>query len=130
MNTTLAQVGLVAAGGAVGAVARFLVAVWGSGIWGTRFPWGTLLVNLAGCFIIGLLAALSIKLRWLSTPLWCLLVTGLVGGFTTFSSFGLETFQMLRQQAWLMAGGYIIASFIGGLLLLWLGYSLIPPFRG
>jgi len=130
MKTTLLQVGLVAAGGAVGSVARFLVATWGGGIWGTRFPWGTLLVNLAGCFAIGVFAALSVKLRWMSAPLWCLLVPGFAGGFTTFSSFGLETFQLLRQQAWIPAGSYVSASLIGGLLFLWLGYALVPPFRG
>lgn len=120
---------LVAAGGATGAVARYLLATWiqPSGA-APRFPLATLVVNLAGCLAVGLLAGLAERhAGWLSTELRLLLMVGVLGGFTTFSAFGLETVQLLRRGEWLLAGGYVGASMALGLALVVLGLRVAGP---
>ncbi|MCZ2076580.1 MAG: fluoride efflux transporter CrcB [Bryobacterales bacterium] len=119
-------VALVAVGGAVGSVARYLL----SGVvlertleW--RFPLGTFLVNVAGCLAVGLLGALVVKHDLFSANTRVLLFSGIAGGFTTFSAFGLETFYLLRRGEALVAGGYVVASVAVGMLALWLGFSLV-----
>lgn len=84
----------------------------------TAFPYGTLAVNVVGCFLIGMLAA---RTNALSNDARLLLMTGVLGGFTTFSAFGLETVNLLRKGAWVMASGYVAASVIGGMLAVMLG---------
>ncbi len=114
---------LVAAGGAAGSVARYLMSGWAlhhAVNW--RFPLGTFVVNLTGCLIVGLLAGLAIRHELLSADVRLLLFTGLLGGFTTFSAFGLETFALLRKGETLVAGGYVAASVIVGLLAVGLGF--------
>ena len=126
---TLLSLLLVAAGGAAGAVARHLLAGWvqQSGA-APRFPLGTLLVNLAGCLAVGLLAGLAERHPgWLEAELRQLLVVGVLGGFTTFSAFGLETVQLLRRGEWLLAGGYVGASVVLGLALVLLGLRVAGP---
>ena len=124
MNTLL-PILYVALGGAVGSVARFKL----SGLVlrqfiGWTFPISTFVINIVGCFAIGVLAGLGEKYEWLSTDLRLLLITGLLGGFTTFSAFGLETFVLLRQGAVAMAFLYILSSVMVGLLLLIGGFWL------
>ncbi|HNL23588.1 MAG TPA: CrcB family protein, partial [Pseudomonadales bacterium] len=86
MNPWLA----VAVGGALGSMARFAVGTWVAAGLGSRFPYGTLLVNLLGCLLMGLLVVL-IDERWAVPPQWrAFALVGLLGGFTTFSSFSLE----------------------------------------
>ena len=111
---------LVALGGALGSVARYKL----SGLvlhqtidW--RFPAGTFLVNVAGCLIAGVLAALAEKADFFSPDTRLLLFTGLLGGFTTFSAFGLETVHLLRRGEHLVAGAYVVLSVTVGLLALW-----------
>lgn len=117
---------MVAIGGALGSVARFKLA----GLmlqtypdW--KFPIGTFTVNVLGCFVIGLLAALSERTGFLSADVRVFLFTGFVGGFTTFSAFGLETFQLLRRSEILVAGSYVSLSVAVGLLALWFGFTMI-----
>lgn len=117
---------LVAAGGALGSVARYSVSAVVLGRtddW--RFPVGTFTVNVVGCLIIGVLGAFAVKQHVFSPEMRLLLFTGLMGGFTTFSTFGLETFYLLRRGEVFVAGGYIIASVVAGLLVAWLGFSLV-----
>lgn len=117
---------IVALGGAVGAVSRYLLSGWVlhyAGDW--RFPVGTFAVNIVGCFIIGVLGALVVKHDLFSANSRLFLFTGVVGGFTTFSSFGLETFYLLRRDEVLIAGGYVVSSVVVGVLMLWLGFSVI-----
>jgi CrcB protein len=118
---------LVALGGALGSVARFML----SGLilhrtvdW--RFPLGTFVVNVVGCLIIGILAGLAVRDEYFSQDLRIFLFTGIIGGFTTFSAFGLETFYLLRRGEILVASGYVVLSIIIGLLAIWLGFSTIP----
>lgn len=121
MNSIL----VVALGGAIGSVARYLLSTWvmqRATDW--RFPIGTFLVNLVGCLVIGVLAGLVLKNNLFTTETRLFLFTGIVGGFTTFSAFELETFTLLRNGEVLVAGGYILLSVALGLLALWLGFSL------
>lgn len=99
---------LVAAGGAAGSVLRFLVSTAGLALLGDAFPWGTLAVNVVGSAAIGALSSVG-----LPEALRLLLVTGLLGGFTTFSAFSLEAAQLWQRSPWL-AALYVAASLCGG----------------
>lgn len=117
---------LVAAGGALGSVGRYAISgVLVPRLFDWRFPVGTFAVNITGCLLIGILAGFAVKQSLFSSEARLFLFTGLAGGFTTFSTFGLETFELLRRDAVLMAGSYVAASVIIGLLALWLGFSLV-----
>lgn len=116
---------LVALGGAIGSVARFKLS--GYVLHHTidwRFPAGTFAVNVIGCLIAGLLAGLAEKHDFMSPETRLLLFTGILGGFTTFSAFGLETMFLLRRGEVLVAGANIVLSVVLGLLALWLGLGL------
>lgn len=102
---------LVCLGGAVGTGARYLTAVWAAGRFGVSFPVGTVLVNVLGSFLIGVLMQLS-----LATDLRFMLTTGLMGGFTTYSAFNYETTMYVRSGAWTMAFVNVGATLIGCLL--------------
>jgi fluoride exporter len=113
---------LVALGGALGSVARYKL----SGLvlqhaidW--RFPIGTFVVNVLGCLVAGILAALAERHEFFNADTRLLLFTGVLGGFTTFSAFGLETMFLLKRGEWLVAGSNIVLSVILGLAALWFG---------
>jgi fluoride exporter len=116
MNPTLAKLLLIAAGGAVGAVSRYAL----SGVVQNRaaestFPWGTMVVNVAGCLAIGFLWILIAEKSVLSPRWQLLLATGLLGAFTTFSTFSLETVELINKGQWLTAGGNVAGSVVLGL---------------
>lgn len=111
----------VALGGAAGSVLRFVCQRYSNT---TLFPAGTLLVNIAGCFLIGVLWALWVR-NSLGNSNRLLLMTGFCGGFTTFSAFTQESMQMLVQNKWLPLLIYISISVVGGLLATFAGYKLI-----
>jgi CrcB protein len=116
---------LVALGGAIGSVARFKLA--GYVLHHTidwRFPAGTFAVNVIGCLVAGLLAGLAEKYDFMSAETRLLVFTGILGGFTTFSAFGLETMFLLRRGDVLIAGANIFLSVAMGLAALWLGLGL------
>ncbi|PYB71350.1 MULTISPECIES: fluoride efflux transporter CrcB [Rhizobium] len=115
---------LVAIGGAIGSVARYLVGLGMTRLMGLSFPWGTLTVNIVGSFAIGILTELVARRFDASTELRLLLVVGVLGGFTTFSSFSLDTMALIERGATAHAFAYVGASLIlalgaafGGLLL-------------
>lgn len=108
----------VAAGGALGSVLRYAIGLLAIELLGDGFPWGTLAVNLLGSFAIGLLAGLGVEGEWR-----LLLVTGLLGGFTTFSAFSLEV-GLMAQQHRAMAIGYVLVSIGCGLLAFAAGMAL------
>lgn len=121
------QILLVASGGAIGSIFRYLLSGWVlHHAAGWRFPLATFTINLAGCFIVGILGALVVKHSFFPADIRLFLFTGIAGGFTTFSAFGLETFYLLRQGEVLIAGSYVLSSVVAGLLVLWLGFSMIP----
>jgi CrcB protein len=115
---------LVALGGAIGSVTRFKL----SGLvlhhtidW--RFPAGTFTVNVLGCLVAGVLAGLAEKHDMFSPEARLLLFTGILGGFTTFSAFGLETMHLLKRGELAIASANIVLSVLAGLAALWLGMS-------
>jgi CrcB protein len=120
----------VAIGAAVGANLRYGLALWAAQRFGTTFPYGTLIINLLGCLVIGALLTLAATRLPLSEPLRLLLVTGLLGGFTTFSSFGYETYSLITGGNLLAAGLYIGASVGMGLVAVFLGASLVRLIGG
>ena len=113
---------LVGLGSFVGGALRYLISTWMKNACSQGFLWGTLMVNLVGCFLIGVIFALFSRFSSTSHP-WCLLLTtGLCGGFTTFSTFANESLQMLQNGQW---GGfitYVSISVIAGISLTALGY--------
>jgi fluoride exporter len=85
------KLALVMVGGALGAASRYGIGLWTAKTWGTAFPWGTLMVNLVGCFFIGLIFALAERVRILTPDVRLFIITGYLGALTTFSSFAFET---------------------------------------
>lgn len=121
----------VALGGALGSVGRFWLSSLIAGRFGEAFPAGTLVVNVSGSFLIGLLAAFTATTgRTPAAPgLREFLMIGICGGYTTFSSFSLQTLELLRDRQWLYAGGNVILSVVLCLVAVWLGYVLGLAFR-
>ena len=122
------RIALIAVFGAVGTLARYglqgLVQVRAA----STFPYGTLLVNLSGCFLLGLIGQFTLN-RLVISPDWRVAIAvGFFGGYTTFSSFGWETAKMLEDGEWLRATTYVGASVFAGLLLSVAGIRLANRF--
>ena len=115
---------LVMVGGSLGAASRYGVGLLTARLWGVNFPWGTLIVNLVGCFIIGLLFALADRSRLLTPDVRLFLITGYLGALTTFSSFSLETVNAGRAGLALQPLTNILINNMGGLALTYLGLRL------
>lgn len=116
----------IALGGALGSVARALFAGWATRQWGEDFPWGTLIINIAGSLVIGFFAALTGPGgRWpAGDDMRQFFMVGVLGGFTTFSAFSLQTLALARAGEWSRAGGYVAGSMILCLLAVWLGWVI------
>jgi fluoride exporter len=116
----------IAIGGALGSVTRY----WFSGVvarqFGETFPWGTLLVNVTGSFALGFFATLTAPTgRWLVNPNGRqFFMIGVCGGYTTFSSFSLQTLNLIQNREWLHAGANVGLSFVLCLIAVWLGHLL------
>ena len=108
-------------GGGLGAALRFALATWVDQRAEVPFPWGTLAVNAIGCFAIGLLATFADEHHVLSAGARLFLVAGVLGGFTTFSTFGLETWQLIEDRAVWMAAANVLGSVVVGLAAVILG---------
>lgn len=113
----------VGVGGFVGSVARHAVAIWLAPGDPARFPWATFGVNCAGCLLIGLLTGVTARAPDAAR---LFLVTGILGGFTTFSAFGLESLTLLRRGELGIALLYIFGSVLVGIAAVWLGLRLAP----
>lgn len=116
---------LVALAGGMGSLLRYVMGGWLARGTGGVFPWETLCINVAGSLAIGSLAALVDRGGLLSPPLRMALMAGLLGGFTTFSSFALETFRLAEDSQWATAGFYVLATNVIGLLAVWIGYRVV-----
>jgi CrcB protein len=103
---------LVAIGGAIGSLLRYYVGLGSLRLMGPGFPWGTLVVNVVGCFIIGVFAEMIARRFNASVELRLLLITGFLGGFTTFSAFSLDAISLFERGA-VFAGGIYIAASVG-----------------
>jgi len=124
---------LIAIGGALGSVARFALSGVAASQLGSTFPWGTLIVNVIGSFVIGFFSSFTgPDGRWtVGEGGRLFFMTGVLGGFTTFSSFSLQTLTLARDGEWLRAGGNVAGSVIICLVAVWLGHllavALNPP---
>ncbi len=121
MYKAIIAVGL---GGFAGSVLRYLVSRLVSGVNFFSLPLGTLLVNVVGCFVLGLLTGLFSRTRGMSPELRLLLTTGLCGGFTTFSTFMGENFEMARGGHFALLTAYVVISLAAGFVLFYVGYAL------
>jgi CrcB protein len=123
----------IAIGGALGSVSRYWINGFVSDKIGASFPWGTLVINVVGSFVIGLVGAiaspegrLDSQQRQFATQF---LMIGVCGGYTTFSSFSWQTLNLMRDREWLYAGGNIVLSVILCLIAVWLGWMLGSMFN-
>jgi CrcB protein len=115
----------VAIGGAVGSVARYLVGIASGKLFGLDFPWGTLIINVTGSFLIGVFVALFATKWQLSQAMRIFLTVGICGGYTTFSTFSLDAFYLAERGALIPAAGYVAASVALSIAALVLGVQLI-----
>jgi len=112
----------IAAGGAIGSILRYLVSVWSLNWTQGSFPIGTLVVNVTGCALIGLATAIFAGPHWVREGVRFGLLIGLLGAFTTFSTFSLETIAMIGAGQVRQAVFYVLASNGCGLIAVWLAY--------
>ena len=123
--TDLRMLLAVAAGGALGSVARYLVGIGSTRLFGLGFPWGTLLINIGGSFLIGVFVELF-ALKWdLPREARVFLTVGICGGFTTFSTFSLEAWLLMERGEWGYAAAYVAGSVVLSIAALILGLQLI-----
>jgi CrcB protein len=115
---------LVGLGGFAGAVARYMVDGRISGATGGVFPWGTLVVNLSGAFVIGLLYALTVERAALPAAIRGPVMIGFIGSYTTFSTLALESWRMLEDGAWVAATANLAGSVVVGLIAVIAGLAL------
>jgi fluoride exporter len=122
---------IVAIGGAIGTAARYGLSGLVANTIGQTFPWGTLIVNVSGCFVIGFFAAITgPDGRFLvGGTTRQFVMTGLCGGYTTFSSFSLQTLNLVNDGEWLYAGGNVIGSVALCLFFVWLGAATAGLFN-
>jgi fluoride exporter len=115
-------------GGGLGAVARHGVNLLSAQVLSSRFPWGTLAVNVLGSLLIGVLAEYFSLRAQLPQPLRLFLITGVLGGFTTFSAFSLEVGLLMERGQMVAAAGYALASVIGAVGAMFAGMALVRHF--
>ena len=118
------QIFSIALGGALGAISRYCLGNLISRIIGIALPYGTFVINIVGCFFMGLLMTMVIERCMLSTIWRLFLCVGFLGGFTTFSSFGYESLMLLQEGRYLAVLGYAGGSMVLGLLAAALGVAL------
>jgi CrcB protein len=121
---------LIMAGGAVGSLLRYLLSGWGQRIGGGSFPWGTLLVNVVGCLLIGALGALFSGPQLIREEYRVALLVGFLGALTTFSTFGWESFALVNERQWSMALLNVAASNGLALSAVWLGFRVAEKWWG
>lgn len=118
----------IVAGAVLGAPLRYFVQGRVQDATGIGFPWGTLVVNVTGCLLIGLLLTLAEDRDVLSRDARLFLITGFLGAYTTFSTFGWETFALLQDDDVLQAGANVLVSSAVGVLAVWAGSALARAF--
>jgi CrcB protein len=115
---------LVLMGGGAGSLSRYGITLLSVKLFGIRFPWGTLIVNLTGCFLIGLSFALAERSSLMNPTVRLFFVTGFLGGLTTFSTYGYESFSAFYLGNQWMAIANVLLNNIAGLILVFLGFRL------
>jgi CrcB protein len=119
---------LIAVGGALGSIARFWVGTTVANRLGTRFPYGTFVINITACLIIGFSLAFLGRRTELSAAWRFLIPIGFVGAYSTFSTFEWETFSNLQTGAFFVAALYVVLSFLLGLVAVWCGVLIARLF--
>lgn len=119
-----AAVGAVAAGGAIGSVLRFLIGTWSLQWLGPGFPWGTFAINISGAFAIGLVLQLAETRVGLPPYVRLFVATGILGGYTTFSTFAYETYLLSRDALSVQSLWYGLGSVVAGVAAVLLGILL------
>jgi CrcB protein len=126
----MAKLMLIAVGGAIGAVLRYTLAGWGQRLTQGTFPLGTLVVNVLGCLAIGMFAAAFAEKIQIKEAYRLAILVGLLGGFTTFSTYAFETMALLNDgQRWLALGNALLSNVLG-LTAAWIGYRLVEQLYG
>lgn len=115
---------LIGTGGFAGSVSRYLLTKFIATKWPMAFPWGTFSVNILGCFLIGIIMGMSFQSS-INTQTRLLLATGFCGGFTTFSTYSLEIFELYQRGEAGISMLYLFASILAGFLSVWLGLWLV-----
>lgn len=116
---------LVGIGGGLGSMLRYLTSLWIYKLSpNTVFPWATFFVNISGCLLIGLFLGLASKHSFFNQELRYLLVAGFCGGYTTFSAFSAENFNLLEKGQYMTLAAYILASVAIGILAFYIGYQI------
>ena len=121
---------LIAAGGSVGALLRYAVSNWGQGLSHGQFPTGTLIVNALGCLAIGVVGALFAGQVIVRDEYRMILIVGVLGAFTTYSTFGWETVALIRDGRVGIAGAYVLATNFFALVGVWIGYRVTERLLG
>ncbi len=116
---------VVGSGGFVGAVLRYSVSGWVHRCFGGLFPLGILVVNVIGCLVIGVLMGVMEQRQAMGPNARLFWMVGLLGAFTTFSTFGYDTFALLREKSFFLGGMNIVANVVLGLLAVWCGWMAI-----
>ncbi|WP_320199975.1 fluoride efflux transporter CrcB [Agrobacterium sp. rho-13.3] len=118
------NIALVAIGGAIGSVARYLVGIWGVRLAGPNFPWGTFTVNVVGAFLIGLLVEIIARRFDASAEMRVFVVTGILGGFTTWSSFTLDAVVLFERGDIGLSLLYLMGSLVVSFAAIFAGLAL------
>jgi CrcB protein len=121
---------MIVAGGGAGAVCRYVVSGWGQRLGPETFPLGTLIVNVLGCLLIGLLAQALTGAYLVREEIRIGLLVGFLGGFTTFSTYGMDALGLVNEGQFRLAGLYVVLSNCVGLFAVWFGYRLGERFIG
>ena len=115
---------VIALGGAIGAAARYLLSTFVLRVSGTLFPLGTFVVNVVGCLVFGAIAGATTQRVQIAPALRLFLLTGILGGFTTFSSYAFESFVLARDGQMLWAAVNVAGQVVAGLVGMWAGYVI------
>ncbi|EKD26748.1 MAG: hypothetical protein ACD_79C01035G0003 [uncultured bacterium] len=115
----------VGLGGFLGSIIRYKISGFFLHMYANaKFPWGTFFVNLFGCLLIGIIAGVAEKYLYFTNQMRIFLITGFLGGFTTFSAFGFESMYLFKRGDTLLAFSYIIGSVVLGIFFVWLGFKV------
>lgn len=114
----------IAAGGAAGAVSRYLIGGWVQELTGDRFPWGTFVVNVSGSFLLGVIFALAMDRAILAPEIRVPVMIGFIGSYTTFSTLMLESWRLVEEGDYLFMFGNLLGSVVIGMLAVIAGLAL------
>jgi len=118
------KISLIAVAGLIGTLSRYWLSGWGDRWWGGTFPFGTFLVNVSGCLAIGFLFHVTEEKYLVDPAVRSAILVGFLGGYTTFSSYAVQSFTLLRGGEFLLAAANVILSNGIGLVLVWVGYTV------